>query len=59
MRTSLSPFGTLEFFRICVNLPFIIPKFTVDFLSDKYTMIFSNLNACKVNYVFNGLESRG
>ena len=59
MRTSLDPFGILYVFKVCVSLPFTLPQFTVNFLSDKYTLIFSNLNASKIPYNWNGLESKG
>ena len=43
MRSSLGPFGVLYTFYISISLPFILPKFAIDYLSDKYTFIFSNL----------------
>lgn len=48
MRTSLDPFGVLYVFKMTVSLPFILPKYAIDYISDKYTLIFSNLNASKV-----------
>ena len=41
----MMPFGVLNTFYISISLPFILPKFAIDFLSDKYTLIFSNLSA--------------
>ena len=47
MRTSLDPFGVLYVFKCSISLPFTLPKYTVDWISDKYTLIFSNLMASK------------
>jgi len=54
MRSSLDVYGVLEIFNISVNLPFILPRFAVDFLSNKTTLIYSNLNASKIPYVMDG-----
>jgi len=54
MRTSLDVFGVLQVFNFSVHLPFTLPRFGMDFISDKYTIIYSNLNASKVPYVFDG-----
>jgi len=54
LRTSMMPYGVLNMFYITISFPFILPKFAVDFLSDKYTLIFSNLNASRIKYSFNG-----
>jgi len=49
-KNSLKPFGTLGLVQISVNLPFTIPKVNLDWLTDKYSIIFSNLNASKKPY---------
>lgn len=54
MKTSLDPFGVLFLAQITVNLPFILPKLSIDFVSDKFTMIFSNSHMCKVPLCLNG-----
>lgn len=59
LKNSLEPFGALYFFKICVNLPFTIPKLLVDFLSDKYTLVFSNLNCSKIPFEFDGKKQTG
>ena len=59
MRTSLDVFGVLEVFRVSVNFPFTIPRLAIDYLSDKYTLIYSNLNASKIPYVFDGKKQLG
>ena len=59
LRSSLMPFGFLKTFYVSLSLPFTLPKFAVDFLSDKYTLIYSNLNATKVRYNFNGKRQLG
>ena len=56
MRTSLDPFGVLYTFYMSISFPFTLPKYAIDFLSDKYTFIFSNLQATKVRYVFDGKQ---
>ena len=53
-KNSLKPFGTLGLVRISVNLPFTIPAINIDWLTDKYTLVFSNLNASKKPYVWDG-----
>jgi hypothetical protein len=52
MRTSLDVFGVYETFNISVNLPFTLPRLALDFLSNKYTLIYSNVHASKVPWVF-------
>ena len=59
MRSSLDIFGVLEVFRVSVGLPFTLPRLAIDFLSDKYTIIYSNLNGSKVPYVFDGRKQLG
>jgi hypothetical protein len=55
----LDPFGVLYVFKTSINLPFILPKYCIDFISDKYTLVFSNLNACKIPYKWDGKTSVG
>jgi hypothetical protein len=59
MRTSLDPYGVFYVFMTTVYLPFILPKFGIDFISDKYTLVFTNLMASKVSYVMDGHKSIG
>ena len=54
LRTSLDVFGCLETFRISVNLPFTLPRKALDFLAEKYTCVYSNLNASKIAYTMDG-----
>ena len=58
-RTSLKPFGFLSAFKILVNLPYTLPKFGLDFLTEKYTILFTNLNASKILYNFDGKKQLG
>jgi hypothetical protein len=59
MRNSFDPFGVLYTFKISVNYPFTGPKFGVDYISDKYTMIYSNLNASKKAPIIDGKQMKG
>ena len=54
LRTSLKPFGTLAAFKLEVNLPYTLPKYINNFISDKFHLLFSNLNASKIPYNFDG-----
>ena len=54
IRTSLGPFGALYAFLMLVNHPFTMPKYLLDFVSNKYHMLFTNLNASKTPYVWDG-----
>lgn len=54
LRNSFDVFGVFEVFRISVNLPFTLPRVSLDFLSSKYTAIFTNVNASKKAYVVGG-----
>ena len=42
-----------------VNLAFNIPQLSIDWLTDQYSLVFSNLNASKVPFVFNGKNQIG
>ena len=59
MRKSLDVYGTYEVFSMSVNLPFTLPRTGLDYISDKYTLIYSNLNASKIPYVINGHKQLG
>lgn len=54
LKTSLNPFGTLYATKISVLFPFTLPKIVCDDISDKFSIVFSNLNASKTNYVYDG-----
>lgn len=54
LKRSLTPYGNYAVFRITTNLPFCFPKIMVDFVSNKYTMIYSNLNASKKPLMMGG-----
>lgn len=59
MRTSLDVYGCLETFRLSVNLPFTLPRKGLDFLADKYTCVYSNLNLSKIPYTIDGRKQLG
>lgn len=59
LRTSLKPFGTLSAFKMEVNLPYTLPKFVNNYLSDKVHLLFTNLNASKIPYTFDGKKQVG
>ena len=54
LKNSLDPFGYLNVFRLSVNLPFTFPRIGVNYISDKYTLIWSNINASKKSLIYNG-----
>jgi hypothetical protein len=58
MKSSLDPFGILYLFRITVNLPFCLPRLAIDFMSNKFAIIFSNNYMSKVPLKFNGVKQR-
>ena len=55
----MMPFAYFHTFNLTINLPFILPKFALDFLTNKYSLFFSNLNASKVRFKFNGKKQLG
>ena len=59
MRASLGPFGVFSAFHVVTLLPFMFPRLAIFLISSKYTMIYSNLNASKIPYVFDGKKSLG
>ena len=59
LKNSLDPFGYLNVFRLSVNLPFTLPRIGVDYISDKYTLVWSNINASKKCFIYNGRKSIG
>lgn len=59
LKRSLLPFGNFTVFRITTNLPFCFPNIMVNFVSNKHTMIYSNLNASKKPLMMGGQASKG
>jgi len=59
LRTSLKPFGFLSAFKVLVNLPYVLPKYGVDLISEKNHILFTNLNASKTLYMFDGKKMLG
>ena len=59
LRSSLKPFGTLAAFKLLVTLPYVLPKFGVDFISNKTHILFTNLNASRIPYTFDGKKQVG
>jgi hypothetical protein len=59
MRTSLGPFGVFSAFHVVTLLPYMFPRLAIFLISSKYTMIYSNLNASKTPWVFDGKKSVG
>ena len=51
---SLAPFSALILVQMNVNLPFNIPQLSIDWMTDQYSLVFSNLNASKVPFIFDG-----
>lgn len=52
LKGSLMPFGVLYSTKISVTLPFLMPKMMLEDLTDKYSLVYSNLNASKSDYFF-------
>jgi hypothetical protein len=59
MKNSLAPFGVLLATKLTVALPFFLPKMLADDLTSKFTFVYSNLNASKKRYVFDGHKMLG
>lgn len=59
MRSSLAPFGVFSAFHVVTLLPFMLPRLAIFLISSKYTMVYSNLNASKTPWVFDGKNSLG
>ena len=59
MKNSLAPFGVLLATQLTVALPFNLPKIMADDMTRKFTFVYSNLNASKKRYVFNGRKMLG
>jgi len=59
LKGSLMPFGVLYSTKISVSLPFLLPKMMLDDLTDKYSIVYSNLNASKTEYFFDGKRNLG
>lgn len=59
LKKSLLPFGNYMVFRITTNLPFCFPNVLINFVSNKHTMIYSNLNASKKPLLMGGQPSKG
>jgi len=59
MKKSLNPFGVLYATKMTVALPFTMPKVIADDLTSKFTMVYTNLNASKKRYQFDGKKHIG
>ena len=59
MRNSLDPFGVYAAFSLTVNFPYTLSRVGLDFITTKYTMAYTNLNASKVPYVWDGKKQKG
>ena len=53
------PFGIRTVQSVSVGTPFTLPKLSMDLLSDKLTLIFSNLNASKEVFDYMGKKFLG
>lgn len=54
LKGSLDPFGVVMATRLTVMTPFNIPMFLMNDITNKYTLVFSNLQASKKPYVYDG-----
>ena len=59
LKVSMDPFGFLYSFTLLVMLPFTLSKYAVNFISDKYHLLFTNLNASKVPYLWANKKQLG
>ena len=59
MRGSLDVYGMLQVFNMSVSYPFTLPRVMIDFLANKYTICYSNLNASKIPYIWDGKKQLG
>jgi len=59
MKKSLNPFGVLYATKMTVALPFTLPKVICDDMTRKFTMVYTNLNASKKRYSFDGKKHIG
>jgi WS/DGAT C-terminal domain len=56
-RSITRPFGPIYSGSVAMNLPFLLPKFVMGDLTRKYSLIFTNVNASKINYVWDGKKT--
>lgn len=59
LKHSLLPFGCVYASIVSVSLPFTLPRFTLGDITNKYTLIYSNLNASRKSYLWDGKHSIG
>ena len=52
----LEPFSQLALFNIINSLPYDLYRWALDQVTDKTTLLYSNVNASKVPYVWDGKE---
>lgn len=54
LKSSLMPFGVVMTTRLAMMLPYALPKFLVNDLTDKYSIVFSNVCTAKGEMIWNG-----
>ena len=54
LKTSLQPFGILYLTKIPMMLPFCLPKMLLTDVTEKFSIIYTNLNASTQSYCFDG-----
>ena len=59
LKHSLLPFGCVYASIVSVSLPFALPRVTLGDITNKYTLIYSNLNASRKVYNWDGKKSVG
>ena len=59
LKNSLLPFGPIYTGKVTMNFPFTLPKLSMNMLTEKYTVIFSNLNASKIEFSWDGKKVLG
>ena len=59
LKGSLMPFGVVMTTKISMAFPYLIPKLLMSDLTDKFSIVYSNLNASKSPYFFNEKQCIG
>ena len=59
LKRSMRPYGSLYAFNCIANLPYQFPRYMLRFLTSKYHIFFTNLQATKTELVWMGKKQTG
>lgn len=59
LKRSMRPYGSLYAFNVLANMPYLLPRYLLLFLTHKYHMFFTNLQATKTELVWMGKKQTG